>query len=165
LLIDFVDFVILCLLWWAGLYALLLLQVPTATLQAPYRLWFVVSTFAYLVLLKRYGRTVGYLAAGARLVDLHGRPPSLGPIILRTCLAPFGILLMLMDLAFLSGDPFRQAFRDKLAGTYVIRRSATPTATAPLRYMRYDICCYPFLFKEINPGGTPQWPITPAATA
>ena len=82
--------------------------------------------FVYFVLLKRSTfRTLGYVALGARIVDLQGGQPSILSLLARLFFAFIGPLNALVDLFWLTGDANRQAIRDKFAGTYVIRFGAS----------------------------------------
>jgi uncharacterized RDD family membrane protein YckC len=90
--------------------------------------WFVLG-FLYLVVLKRSAlRTLGYRAAGIRVIDLRGGPPSLFRMSLRTGLLLLGRGFMLIDLAWLlgRGSADGQKITDMLAGTYVVRAGARP---------------------------------------
>src|SRR5262245_30368909 len=70
--------------------------------------------YAYFVLLKRTKLgTVGYLLAGVRIIGPDGNPASLGSLTVRLALMMLGPL-NLLDIIWLSGDPHRQALRDKL---------------------------------------------------
>lgn len=73
-------------------------------------------------------RTLGYVLAGARIVNLHGQRPSRTMLALRLAFVTLGPGNFLLDLLWVSSDPSRQALRDKLANTQVIRKSAVPSA-------------------------------------
>jgi uncharacterized RDD family membrane protein YckC len=108
--------------------------------------------FAYFVLLKRSRfRTLGYVLAVARIVNLQGQTPSVASLVLRLLFAAMGPLNVLTDLFWIPSDPCRQALRDKFAHTYVIRRDASPAGTGPIRYTPYTILGGSFLFCEVKP--------------
>ena len=93
--------------------------------------WYVVSIiivgYPYLTLLKRSRlRTPGYWLAGLRIVDLKGRPPSMFLMTLRLFWWVLGPINPLIDLLFMTSDDRRQTIRDKLIGTYVIKKNAAP---------------------------------------
>ena len=112
---------------------------------------FAVVAFCYLVILKRSKiGTVGYRIGGVRIVGLDGQTASLSALTLRMLLAPLGPLNWFMDLAWLSGDKHRQALRDKLAHTYVVKAKAEPVGTGKIIFRYYDILGFNFLFQEIE---------------
>lgn len=109
--------------------------------------------FGYFVVLKgsRF-RTVGYVVAGAQIVNLKGGRPSFLSLFGRLLFAFVGPLNVLIDLFWLTGDPNRQALRDKFAGTYVIRRSAVPAGTGSIVLRTYMFWGMTFLFREVKRG-------------
>jgi len=83
--------------------------------------------FSYFVLLKRSTiRTVGYRLGGVRIVGQDGERPGISSLTLRLSFGVLSPFNWLMDLIWLSADPHRQALRDKLAGTYVVKTDALP---------------------------------------
>jgi uncharacterized RDD family membrane protein YckC len=111
--------------------------------------WIVVW-FSYFVLLKGSKfRTIGYLSAGARIVDISGERPSLMKLSIRLLFAVFGPLNLLFDLFWISSSR-RQALRDKFAHTYVIRRASAPAGSGPIVYAQYTIMGGSFLFQEVK---------------
>lgn len=107
--------------------------------------------FGYFVLFKRSRRTVGYLLARARIVNLQGDTPSIASLFIRMLFAALGPLNLLFDLFWIPGDPCRQALRDKFAHTYVIRRDASPAGTGRIAYAQYTLLGASYLFKEVRP--------------
>ena len=107
--------------------------------------------FGYFVLLKasRY-RTLGYIVAKARIVDLAGDRPGIFSLILRLMFVVGGPLNSLIDLLWLTGDPYRQALRDKFASTYVIRQDAVPIGAGVVRVRTYTFWGMTFLFREVT---------------
>ena len=111
--------------------------------------------FYYFVLLKRSRfRTLGYIAAGARIVNLEGGRPSVLSLLGRLFFAFLGPVNVLVDLFWLTGDAHRQALRDKFAGTYVVRQQATPAGTGVIVIRTYMLWGMTFLFREVG-GGAP----------
>ena len=90
---------------------------------------FIITCFMVLAVLKRTDiSTPGFWIFGIKIVDLQGRKPSLLKMIFRCLLlAPFNLFT---DLMWLTSEKSRQTLRDKVAGTYVIKRSATPLGKA-----------------------------------
>jgi uncharacterized RDD family membrane protein YckC len=111
------------------------------------------TSFLYLVLWKRMGRTPGYILCGAQLVNVFGAKPSIWSLTLRAtflCLGPGNTLL---DLIWLSSDPHRQAIRDKVAYTYVVRNGSRPAGQGHIRYVRLDLLGYQLLLPEVTRDG------------
>jgi uncharacterized RDD family membrane protein YckC len=107
--------------------------------------------FAYFVILKRSRfRTVGYIVGGARIVNLQGNQPSVVSLIIRLLFALIGPFNFVIDLFWVGGDPYRQALRDKLAHTYVIRKGAQPAGPGRIVYANYTIFGFNFLFQEVR---------------
>jgi hypothetical protein len=61
-----------------------------------------------------------------------------------------GPLNYLVDLIWLSGDPQKQALRDKFAQTYVIRKEASPAGSGKVVHRQYYFMGCSFLFREIK---------------
>ena len=147
LLIDAVDFPVVLVLSTLVLAAAntLGLQFPGSSLLLLVGVW-----FGYFVVLKgsRY-RTPGYVVARARIVNLGGDPPGIGSLTLRLAFVVGGPINAIFDLLWLSGDPDRQALRDKFASTYVVRQAAVPAGTGPIRFRTYTFWGMTFLFREV----------------
>jgi len=109
--------------------------------------------FAYLVILKRTRfRTLGYLIGRARIVNLQGKMPGIGPLIIRLAFATIGPINVIIDLFWITGDDDRQALRDKFAGTYVIKKDAQPAGRGTIAYRSYSLY-WNFLFREVRRKG------------
>lgn len=107
--------------------------------------------FGYFVLLKRSRlRTVGYILAGARIINLQGDTPSVASLFIRMLFAALGPLNLLFDLFWIPSDPCRQALRDKFAHTYVIRRNASPAGNGRITYGQYTVLGASYLFQEVQ---------------
>ncbi len=147
LLIDFVDSVVIgiaCLMVMLALWGVAGGRTILLT-------WAAIS-FCYFVLLKRSKvGTAGYLVGGVKIVGPDGQRASSFSLTPRFTFMILGPLNSLLDLVWLSGDAHRQALRDKLAQTYVVRRKAEPVGTARLLPKHYEICGMNFLFREIEP--------------
>ena len=105
--------------------------------------------WAYLGALKATRlSTVGYRLGDVRLVDLHGNDVGLWRCTYRF-LFLFATLGNLVDLVWLSHDPSRQTLRDKLVGTYVIRRGALPLGSGPIVYPTYFAGGLSLVFPEV----------------
>ena len=146
LLIDVIDFLtvgVLC----AGLTLFLWGSVPNDVLVW---CWFAFF-FCYFVVLKKstFG-TLGYRVAGVRIVGLDGQPPSLWNLTVRMMFIFLGPVNYLMDLIWLSGDPLKQALRDKFAQTYVVKKRADPIGSGEVVHRQYYFLGCSFLFREIK---------------
>jgi uncharacterized RDD family membrane protein YckC len=114
---------------------------------------FVAVSFCYFVLLKRSTiRTIGYRIGGVRIVGEDGQTASVLALTFRLALFPLGPLNWFVDLLWLSGDVHRQALRDKLAHTYVVKTKAQPIGAGKIVYRSYDIFGCNFTFREIAAG-------------
>jgi uncharacterized RDD family membrane protein YckC len=116
---------------------------------------FAAFCYLYLAVLarSRFG-TLGYTLASVQVLDLSGRRPSLACMSFRTLFAVLGPLNALLDVIWLGGDPHRQALRDKLAGTYVVRRGAVPGGEGPQRHVLVWFLTYSFVVREVGKRGT-----------
>jgi uncharacterized RDD family membrane protein YckC len=109
--------------------------------------------YLYLVVLKRSPiGTPGYRALGVKVVDQGGQVPSLARMTFRFLLWVFGPINPLLDLFWVGGDSDRQTIRDKLAGTYVVRRHASPDGTGRVELVRYTLMGLTFMFPEVRRG-------------
>lgn len=121
-----------------------------------------IATFSYLVMLKRTGvRTLGYRMAGVRIVDLHGDPPPWSRLLFRLLFLQFTIASPALDVLWMAIGPHKQALRDFLAGTYVVRSNAVPIGRGPIQLRHLFACTYSFTY----PGVARQTPETRLAFA
>lgn len=84
-----------------------------------------------------------------QLVDLYGARASLWRSSCRALFMFFGPLNLGLDLLWLTHDAHRQCLRDKLCGTYVIRRGAVPAGEGPVSYPTYFIASMSFIVPEV----------------
>jgi uncharacterized RDD family membrane protein YckC len=92
--------------------------------------------------------TLGYRLAKVQLVDLQGNRVSLWRST-RRFLFLFLSFANCIDMLLLSHDRNRQTLRDKLLGTYVIRRGARPLGSGPIAYPAYFVGGLSFVFSEV----------------
>lgn len=149
-LVDIVDFIVAGLLW--------LLLTAAALAVLPVQDWIpelimvlaILTTLGYFVVLKRSRfRTAGYRLGRVTLVGLNGLPASWGTLMLRASFAALGPFNWFLDLAWLFDDRHRQALRDKIAQTYVIKLGAEPAGRGRLVYRYWEICGYNLLVREV----------------
>jgi uncharacterized RDD family membrane protein YckC len=106
---------------------------------------------AYFVLLKgsRF-RTLGYVMAGARIVNFQGQRPSYLQLLGRVAFTVLGPVNFVVDLCWISIDPSRQALRDKFAHTFVIRKNAMPAGVGRIVYPTYMMFGWTLMFAEVQ---------------
>jgi hypothetical protein len=76
--------------------------------------------------------TLGYLLGGAKVVDLRGERPSFGALAQRMFLGLAGGFTLIADIASMVADPGRRAIRDRVSGTYLVKKSAQPAGSGPI---------------------------------
>ncbi len=109
-----------------------------------------IVVFCYFVVLKRSKiGTVGYLVGRVRILSLDGRPVRLRSLTFRTLFAVLSPLIG-FDSIWIAGDPHRQALRDKLTQTYVVKRNAVPVGTGKVVFGYYEIWGYNFILREVE---------------
>jgi uncharacterized RDD family membrane protein YckC len=118
-------------------------------------LGFAAFCYLYLAVLarSRFG-TLGYTVASVQVVDLTGMRPSLACMSFRTAFAVLGPINALLDVIWLGGDSHRQALRDKLAGTYIIRKGAAPGGEGPQAHVFIWFLGYGLMVREVGRRGT-----------
>jgi len=152
LAIDLVDVFVACVTSVALSAVLLLFTSNDDQLAFGLLVVWLAVWFGYFILLKRSRfRTVGYILARARIVNLQGHTPSVASLLIRMVFAVLGPLNLLFDLFWIPSDSCRQALRDKFAHTYVIRRDATPAGTGRIVYGQYTLLGASYLFQEVRP--------------
>jgi len=111
-----------------------------------------VSIYGYLVVLKRSRfTTAGYRLARVRIVDAYGRPPRFGALTLRLSFGLLGPFNVVLDMLWIPFDRHKQALRDKLAHTYVVKANAEPAGPARVVLRTYDIMGMSFVFQDVEP--------------
>ena len=110
-----------------------------------------VLSYLYLTIIKRsdWG-TVGYRLTGVRIVNLQGGRPSLSQMTIRFLLLVFGPFHSLLDIYWLGGGGYKQALRDRIVGTYVIRHDALPLGRGELLLVQYYLFAWTFMFREVK---------------
>jgi len=101
-------------------------------------LTWLVLVYLYLVPLKISPvRTVGYRLTGVKILTLKGVRPSIIRMTFRLLLWWSSAINWLSDLLWMGGDDCRQTLRDKICGTYVVRKNAFPRDSGPIRLVYY----------------------------
>jgi uncharacterized RDD family membrane protein YckC len=149
-LVDCVDFVVAAII---GVVLIVVIGAVFNLLDWMAELIMIVAfaiTFGYFVILKRSRfKTLGYRLGGVSVVGLDGMPPGWGAMILRAFFIFPGPINWLLDLTWLSSDRHRQALRDKVTRTYVIRTGAQPIGKGRLVYHYYEVCGWNLLVREV----------------
>jgi hypothetical protein len=76
--------------------------------------------------------TLGYLLGGAKVVDLRGQRPNLAALSQRMFMGLAGGFTLVADIASMVSDSGRRAIRDRVTGTYLIRKRAQPAGSGPI---------------------------------
>jgi uncharacterized RDD family membrane protein YckC len=112
---------------------------------------YVVFLAFYLAVLGRSDLgTLGYLLTSVRVVNLQGDRPSLTCMLFRSSFVVLGPFNALLDIIWLGGDSNRQSIRDKLTGTYVVRRKAKPSGVGVQNYVMITFGYWNFLVREVS---------------
>ena len=137
----------------AGLFALLIGAPSADALFLAFMAWVALS-YVYLVVCKRTRvRTLGYRLARVRLVDIRGDAPRSLRVTFRllfTLMGGYSSALGVIDMLWLTGDDHRQALRDKLAQTYVIRAGAQPAGRGPIVYDVFHVFAWTLYLPEVR---------------
>jgi len=147
-MVDVVDFIIMAVM----------VTVSTAAIAPFFPDWFAevlmgvagLIWFGYLVVLKgsRF-RTPGYRLGRVALVGFDGCPAGWGKLFLRACFVGLGPINFLLDLVWVFSDWHRQALRDKVAQTYLIRNGALPIGKGRIVYRSWYVWGYNLLVREV----------------
>ncbi len=151
LIIAAIDIPILGICWvvMVVIWAMLTGEMEDLPLYFVY-IWFGVAYF-YLALLRVINLpTLGNLITRTKVVDLKGNTPSFFQMTLRFLMLTLGPLNFLLDLFWLGGDAYKQALRDKFAGTYVIKKDAQPLGRGVQQVVPYQFFGFSFLFREVK---------------
>ncbi len=88
----------------------------------------------YMIGLKfAFGATLGYRLLGMQIVSINGAKLTVKQIAIRLIAAFFSALALGLGYLWIALDKNKQAWHDKIAGTYVIRPKATPVGTTEVR--------------------------------
>ena len=98
-------------------------------------------------------RTLGYRLGRVRIVGIQGDSPSSWTVMFRlllTLMGAYASVFGLFDLLWITADDHRQALRDKITHTYVIRANAQPAGRGPIVYDVYQILAWTLLLPEVR---------------
>lgn len=109
--------------------------------------------FLYLTVLEKSSwGTLGMILTRTRIVNLRGETPSFVRMVFRLMLWGFGPIHPLWDALWMTGDDYRQTLRDKLAGTYVVRKGAVPIGSGRVRYRHLHVFALNLPHLEVDRG-------------
>jgi uncharacterized RDD family membrane protein YckC len=153
LLIDFVDAGFAAGVSWMLTFVLAAIS-PSVEMSALLQLivWTTVWTLYFVVLKGSRFRTLGYVLAGARIVNFQGERPGRLALFVRLAFVVFGPTNFMLDLFWVPSDPRGQALRDKFAHTFVVRKDAVPAGTGQIGYPTYMVFGWTLMFAEVRPG-------------
>lgn len=142
-----VDVLLVAIVWGVLSFAVDLFELPQSVANVPA----FVLAWVYLAWLKRSPvGTLGYRLCRLQVVDLSGERVSLASSTARFLFLFWGPLNFLIDLIWLSHDANRQSLRDKIVGTYVVRRGAGPVGSGPISYPTYFVATLSFVVPEVQ---------------
>jgi uncharacterized RDD family membrane protein YckC len=155
-----VDVLLVALGWGVLSLAASLLELPQSAANVPA----FVLAWGYLAWLKRSPMgTLGYRLCRLEVVDLSGERVSLATSTTRFLFLFWGPLNFLIDLIWLSHDANRQSLRDKIAGTYVVRRGSGPVGSGPISYPTYFVATLSFVVPEVQRNLGSERPLSPTS--
>lgn len=140
----------------AGLLVFLLIGyaiMPVSGVPFAFLIWLIVFYLYFVVCKRSRWRTLGYRCVCVRIVDVRGNSPSSSSMTFRLIVALIGTnsnVLGLVDILWISSDDHRQALRDKLAGTYVVRASAEPMGHGPIVYHVYHLLGWTLPVQDVR---------------
>ncbi len=89
--------------------------------------------WTYMIWFKSYrSATPGYRVLGIRIISINGTQVSIKQIIVRTICSFFSAIPLGLGYIWIAIDANRQAWHDKIAGTYVIKAEAKSVQTVRL---------------------------------
>jgi uncharacterized RDD family membrane protein YckC len=148
--VDAIDFLVATLIFLVT--AMVLVALTGEALLAELVMGTLVATaFGYFVVLKRsrFG-TVGYRVCRVRVVGIDGLPPGWFALTLRMVFGFLGPVNWLADITWLATDAHRQALRDKLARTYVVKAGAQPIGKGKIVFRYYEVFLWNLLVREVQ---------------
>lgn len=112
--------------------------------------YFLLPTFYMTVVKSSPVRTLGYRAAGVKIVTYQGTKPGFSIMLLRFLVSLVGPFQLPLDILWIFNDPNKQSLRDKLAGTYIIKQNARQLGQGDVKTRYYFILGFCLIFKEVD---------------
>lgn len=94
--------------------------------------------------------TLGLRWTGCQVITLQGKQPSFGRMFVRLVAWSLGPVHPVFDLLYMTGDDCKQMLRDKITGTYVVRRDALVVGKGDIRPARLMVLTLNFPFWEVG---------------
>jgi uncharacterized RDD family membrane protein YckC len=108
-------------------------------------------SYLYLAIYKRTDQsTLGYRFLGVKIINLEGKRPSIWQMTLRFLILFFGPFNFFVDILWLTGEENKQTLRDKMFGTYVIKRQAQVKGTGKIIYYQQMFLGWNWMFREVE---------------
>lgn len=120
--------------------------------------WLALCTAYHIGLRRLIGSTVGHMAMGQRLVDAQGLTPSWRVLAKRFGLAAPSVLFFGISYILCSRNPRRQAFHDRWAGTWVVKKRARIAGPAKLAYQTRLVGTILLTCIDVEPADVPELP-------
>jgi uncharacterized RDD family membrane protein YckC len=125
--------------------------VPSSSLPSSSLLTWLVVAYLYLAILKRTSvRTLGYILTGVEIVNLKGERPSWATMSFRFIILALVPLHLIVDILWLTREQEKQTLRDKIAGTYVIRKNAQPVGEGVQIVVIYHLLGFALSLRELK---------------
>jgi uncharacterized RDD family membrane protein YckC len=132
---NFLDGIILGMAYKLVHAVLLVIASLTRTAYPGFSDWMLsaIIFWTYMIWFKGYmGATPGYNVFGIRIISINGTQISIKQIIVRTISSFFSAIPLGLGYIWIAIDANRQAWHDKIAGTYVIKAEAKSVQTIRL---------------------------------
>ena len=132
---NFLDGIILGMAYKLVNAVLLAIASLTGTAYLGFSDWMLsaIIFWTYMIWFKGYwGATPGYNVFGIRIISINGTQVSIKQITIRVIASFFSAIPLGLGYIWIAVDANRQAWHDKIAGTYVIKTEAKPVQTIRL---------------------------------
>ena len=104
----------------------------------------------YFIVIKWSVRTVGYWLFRVKLVSLRGKRAPFWAVVVRMVFMFIGPLNYLFDLLWMMSNGSRQALRDQMLGTYVVKTRARPAGIGRIVWKNCFLMGYDFVVGEVE---------------
>lgn len=117
-----------------------------------YYFWFsFLLCYLYLTVVKVSAfSTLGFHTTKIKIVNLHGKTPSLWLMTFRFILLSIGPFSFIIDLLWLTGEKTKQTLRDKFVGTYVVKKNAEPMGSGKIIHTMLHFLGWNLSYREVD---------------
>jgi len=115
------------------------------------RIWLFTFVLYHVAVRWTYGGTVGYRVMRIRMVNVHGEPPAFRSLLRRFVLACAGALPLGVTYVACIRNERRQAWHDRWASTWLVRRHAQPAGLADIEEKAIFLGSYMFTHQRLVP--------------